>query len=459
MKQTKITYIGGGSKDWFWTLMGDLALQEGLEGVVTLYDINVEAAEANARLANKLSAAPGSRSHWEYRVCPTLAQALAGTEYVVISILPGPLSLMESDIHAPERYGIWQTVGDTTGPGGLVRALRCIPTFMEFGQAIGKYAPEAWVINYTNPMTLCTAALYAGFPGIKAMGCCHEVFGVQRLLAYAAERYAGTGHVSRDEINTTVIGVNHFTWITHADWKGLDLKPAYCQLVEEYGKSGLVGVEKDSPPESVFASLNLVKFDLFRRYGVIAAAGDRHLSEFVPPLYLHDPASAARWGFKLTDYAFRKEMYAQRAMRREALLSGAEEYVFKPSGEEGVRIIRGLAGLESFVTNVNIPNVGQFSTLPMGAVVECNALVHDNRLEPIFVGDLPKQVDALIARVVYNQRDILRASIQRDEQMAFNAFVNDPLVTCSRDDALQLFREMQQATAAYLPAWKTTAID
>ena len=181
--KTKITYIGGGSKDWFWTLMGDLAQQEGLEGEVTLYDLNQEAAEANAHLANKISGQPECRSRWSYRVCSTLEQALEGAEFVVISILPGPLSLMESDIHSPEKYGIWQTVGDTTGPGGLIRALRSIPIFQEFGRAIGQYAPDAWVINYTNPMTLCTAALYEGYPEIKAMGCCHEVFGTQRLLA------------------------------------------------------------------------------------------------------------------------------------------------------------------------------------------------------------------------------------------------------------------------------------
>lgn len=456
MAKTRITYIGGGSKDWFWTLMGDLAQQEGLEGEVTLYDLNQSAAEANARLANAISAQSECRSRWSYRVCPTLEQALEGAQFVVISILPGPLSLMQSDIHTPEKYGIWQSVGDTTGPGGLMRALRCIPIFRDFGRAIGRYAPNAWVINYTNPMTLCTAALYEGFPQIKAMGCCHEVFGTQRLLAYAAGRYGGMEGVTRGEVSTTVIGVNHFTWITRASCRGQDLVPMYAKLVEEFGDEGLVGIEKDSPPESVFASLNKVKFDLFRRYGVIAAAGDRHLAEFLPPVYLHDPDTARRWGFKLTSYDFRCDMYAQRAERSEALLSGRERYTFKPSGEEGVRLIRGLSGLEDFVTNINIPNVGQFPSLPVGAVVECDALVRHNSLQPLFVGALPAQVDALITRVVYNQRDILRASVEQDETLAFNALLNDPLVTCSRDDALRMFREMQQATAEYLPAWRKT---
>ena len=91
---------------------------------------------------------------------------------------------MESDVHAPEEYGIYQSVGDTTGPGGVVRAMRTLPMFEEIAENIKKFSPDAWVINYTNPMTVITRTLYKVFPKIKAFGCCHEVFGTQKLLAY-----------------------------------------------------------------------------------------------------------------------------------------------------------------------------------------------------------------------------------------------------------------------------------
>ena len=90
---------------------------------------------------------------------------------------------MESDVHTPEKYNIFQTVGDTTGPGGIVRALRTVPMIEKIAKAIEKNCPNAWVINYTNPMSLCVKALYDTFPKIKAFGCCHEVFSTQKFLA------------------------------------------------------------------------------------------------------------------------------------------------------------------------------------------------------------------------------------------------------------------------------------
>ena len=102
----------------------------------------------------------------------------------MISIMPGTFDEMESDVHAPEKFGIYQSVGDTTGPGAVMRALRTIPMFEEFAAAIREYCPQAWVINYTNPMTVCVKTLYRVFPKIKAFGCCHEVFGTQKLLAW-----------------------------------------------------------------------------------------------------------------------------------------------------------------------------------------------------------------------------------------------------------------------------------
>ena len=129
-----------------------------------------------------------------------LKEALTGSDFAVISILPGTFDEMESDVHEPEKYGIYQSVGDTAGPGGMVRALRTIPMFVTIAEAIRDYAPQAWVINYTNPMSLCVKTLYHVFPQIKAFGCCHEVFGTQKLLAQIAESELGIADIKRDEI-------------------------------------------------------------------------------------------------------------------------------------------------------------------------------------------------------------------------------------------------------------------
>lgn len=147
-----ITYIGGGSREWARFFMGDLALDDQMSGKVTLYDIDFNAAKNNAMIGNKISEKPEAVGRWDYEAVKTLEEALTGADFVAISIQPGTFDEMASDVHLPERHGIYQSVGDTAGPGGIIRSLRTVPAFVEFAQAIKKYSPNAWVINYTNPM-------------------------------------------------------------------------------------------------------------------------------------------------------------------------------------------------------------------------------------------------------------------------------------------------------------------
>lgn len=120
---------------------------------------------------------------------------------------------MRSDVHWPEKYGVWQSVGDTGGPGGL-RALRTIPMFVEIALVIREYAPRAWVINYTNPMTVCMETLYAVYPAVRAFGCCQEVFGTQKLLAEMLKTSRGPECEAADIHHVT--GINHFTSFLHS---------------------------------------------------------------------------------------------------------------------------------------------------------------------------------------------------------------------------------------------------
>ena len=145
---------------------------------------------------------------------------------------------MAVDVHMPERLGICQSVGDTAGPGGMIRALRTIPIYVEFAEAIRQYAPDAWVINYTNPMSLCVKTLYHVFPQIKAFGCCHEVFGTQKVLKGIAEDVLGLKDIDRKDIQVNVLGINHFTWFDYASYKGIDLFPMYRKYVDEHFEEG-----------------------------------------------------------------------------------------------------------------------------------------------------------------------------------------------------------------------------
>ena len=220
----KIAYIGGGSRGWAWGLMSDLASCDDMNGEVYLYDIDNEASRANEIIGNKFNDAEGARSVWNYKAVETIGEALTGANFVVISILPGTFDEMEIDVHAPEKYGIYQSVGDTSGPGGIVRAMRTVPMFEEIARNIEKYSPNAWVINYTNPMTLCVKTLYRTFPKIKAFGCCHEVFGTQGLLCWMIEEFLGEKATKKD-VKVNPVSVNHFTWLTSASYHGIDLFP------------------------------------------------------------------------------------------------------------------------------------------------------------------------------------------------------------------------------------------
>lgn len=454
VKDINLAYIGGGSRGWAWGLMSDLASEASLSGTVKLYDIDYEAAHDNELIGNKLNKKEDTRGKWDYKSVETLESALTGANFVVISILPGTFDEMESDVHAPEKYGIYQPVGDTVGPGGLLRALRTIPMYVEIAEAIKAYCPNAWVINYTNPMTLCTRTLYEVFPQIKAFGCCHEVFGTQKVLAAALKEIKGIEDAKRDDIKVNVLGINHFTWLDKASYKGMDLMPIYKEFVEKFYEQGYTKSEKGHWMNDFFSCGHRVKFDLFKRYGVIAAAGDRHLAEFVPgKWYLKDPSTARGWMFGLTPVSWRKESLMDRLAKSKRLINGEEDVKISETGEEGVKQIKALLGLEDLVTNVNIPNQGQMKNIPLGAVIETNALFRRDSITPVMAGELPSEVNGLVLRHVTNQEAILKAALTKDKDLAFAAFVNDPLVTISLEEARTLFDEMLSNTKKYLPGW------
>ncbi len=450
-EDVRIAYIGGGSRGWAWGLMSDLAQAGDLSGKVMLYDIDNAAAWHNAIIGNHIKSLPDCRSFWEYAVANTLEEALEDADFVVISILPGTFDQMESDVHTPEKYGIYQSVGDTMGPGGILRALRTVPMMEVIAHAIEKTCPNAWVINYTNPMTVCIRTLYAAFPGIRAFGCCHEVFGTQSLLQKALKELRGIGDARREEIRVNVVGVNHFTWFTQARYRNIDLFEVYREFVEKYAEEGFIQDPDNHWMNSSFECAHRVKMDLFRRYGYIAAAGDRHLAEFCPgDWYLQSPEQVKSWKFGLTTVAWRKNDLKERLARSARLVSGQEEFRLNATGEEGVHMMRALLGLGDMVTNVNLPNRGQIPNLPLGQVVETNAAFRADSVEPVLAGPIPDSILPLISRASAQQELVAQAARQRDLDLAFAAFCSDPLVRLPLSDARKLFDEMVENTRAYL---------
>ncbi|HOX07598.1 MAG TPA: alpha-galactosidase [Planctomycetota bacterium] len=448
--QIKIAYIGGGSRAWAHMLIRDLALCPHLSGELALYDIDRPAARGNVRTAEAIFGHPDAVTRFRTTVARTAREALRGADFVVMSIEPGPITMRYADLEMPARYGIVQPVGDSTGPGGLLRALRAIPVYADYAHQIMAVCPRAWVINYTNPMTLCTAALHAAEPKIKAFGCCHEVFGTQGRLAGLVERWFGVKRPDRREIRLDISGVNHFTFATAASWRGRDLFP---RLARELSAPGAF---RDRTAEARgrkrqglwFRSDGLVAFDLFRRFGALGAAGDRHLAEFVP-WYLQSEKELHRWGVVLTPYSWR--VANMRQLRREKYKLPER---LTPSGEEGVAQMLALLGIAPLDTNVNQPNRGQNPDLPLGAVTESYAQFRRNSVRPMRAGRLPAVLAGHMRRICDNQQAILKAAMTRDRDLAFQALLADPLVHLPTDQAWEMFGKMLRFAKPALPGWK-----
>lgn len=450
-----IAYIGGGSRNWAWTLMTDLALEESMSGCIRLYDINREAAKINETIGNHLTARPEAIGEWNYRAVDTLQDALTGADFVIVSILPGTFEEMRSDVHAPEEYGVYQSVGDTVGPGGFFRAMRTIPMFEEIGLAIKEYAPDAWVINYTNPMTICVKTLYTVFPQIKAVGCCHEVFGTQKLLIKVLKEAGIAEDAKREEIITNVVGINHFTWFTQASYRNVDLMPVYDKFVEKYLETGYIDEENKEWKTDTFKFCERVKMDMFRRYGAIAAAGDRHLAEFMPEGYLDDKETVRDWMYSLTTVDWRVNDMQSKVARSKRLASGEEEIELKSSGEEGVAIMKAILGLGNLVTNVNFPNQGQITNLPVNAVVESNAVIGYDSVRPVFAGEVPTDVLPYMNEHVDMQENIVGIALLKDKKAAKELFLKLPMLKkLSETEKADLFEKMFDETKAYLDGWK-----
>ena len=453
VRDLKIAYIGGGSRGWAWTLMTDLEKANDLSGSVYLYDIDFEAAKNNEIIGNKIN-----KDHWSFKAVKTIGEALTGADFVVVSILPATFDEMESDVHAPEKYKVYQSVGDTTGPGGLFRALRTLPMMQEIAAAVREFCPKAWVLNYTNPMAMCVKALYAEFPQIKAYGCCHEVFGTQKLMTRMLKEELDLD-VKRQDISINVVGVNHFTWLTKAQYRNIDLFPMYREYATKH-YAGIDGAAHDNWANNSFKAAQRVKFDLFLKYGYVAAAGDRHLAEFMNKEdYLDSPEQVREWKFGLTTVAWRKDDLKKRLEKSQRLVSGEEEFdLTKETGEEGVDQMRALLGLCDLVTNVNVPNKGQIPNLPLGAVVESNAAFRADSLTPVLAGEIPASIYPLVSRICTQQENISEAIAERDVEKIFACFANDPLVTCSISDARKLFAEMCENTKKYLTSYDLSSL-
>lgn len=440
--QLKIAYIGGGSRGWARTLMRDLACCAELGGEIRLYDIDSAGAKLNQELGNWLQNQPGVKSFWRYQAVERIEDALIGADFVFISITPGSLEMMAHEIAVAEKYGLFFPVGDTAGAPGLMRSLRSAIIYAGFARAIAQHAPQAWVINYSNPMSVCTRTLTRVARGLKVFGCCHEVFGTQHILADLAQQYFQLPETPlREEVRVNVLGINHFTWIDRAFYREHDLLAILREHIQKPGVLHPFTQQEVEESGGWFADNLQVKFSLFQRFGILAAAGDRHLVEFVPG-FTHSPDELYRWGVIRTPVSWRIEHFNLGETFAREVMAGNIPIDLEASDEEAIRQIKALLGMGDLLTNVNLENHGQIANLPSGTVVETNAFFSRDQVQPLVSGSLPPGVHALVAKHVETQEMVIEAALSRDKDLAFQAVFNDPTTNLPLDKAWDMFNEI-----------------
>ena len=414
----KIAFIGGGSVLWTPILVTDMALTDALAGAnLVLHDIDADALELLARASKRIIAQVGG----SLQVIETLnrSEALREADFVILSVGIGGLKAMRNDLQIPERYGVYQSVGDTVGPGGLARGLRHIPFAVQVAREMEALCPTAWLLNLTNPMTtICRAVTRA--TRIRTIGLCHGATSVRRHLAELFD-------VPVETITFEVAGINHLPVILRFSVAGRDGMTMLRDWLAEHGPFAFVDQHDPDPLRDVFRDRLAVKMTLFEQLGVLFGTGDRHVAEFFPGFLNEASERGRRYGVGLTTIAQREELARQRRARIERFVAG-EPKELRQSEEQLAPVMAALSGGPAGQFIVNVPNRGQIDNLPREAFVECVADVGALGVRPLATGALPHAAYAVIAPHVARQELIVEAALTSRREPALAALATDPLV-------------------------------
>jgi alpha-galactosidase/6-phospho-beta-glucosidase family protein len=434
----RIAFVGGGSYQWGPKIIQDVALNEELRGgTLILQDINGEALQDMHEWGTRVLDA--AKAELRLEKTQRLEEALRGADFVILSISTGGLDATALDLEIPARYGVVQTVGDTVGPGGLFRGLRNIPVVVEIARSMEEYCPGAVLLNLTNPLTVLTRAVTKA-TSIEAIGLCHELFSTLGMLSRMFD-------VPEEAINVRVAGINHFIWVTDVSVDGRNVTDEAFRRISGGEARGisLSDADGDSDP---FTNTWGFRTELCRLYGYLPAAGDRHVCEFLPG-YLRDEKERERLDLRVTTVDVRRERLASDRESVRRMVRSEGPIPTGSSREEISDIMAAIWTGEDSVNIVNLPNEGQIRDLPLEAVVETYGALNGTGASGIVFGELPPPVAALVHPHVFNQEAIAQAGLIGDKDLAFRAFLNDPLVG-SGPDARTMFENMFEAQKEYL---------
>lgn len=432
---TKITFIGAGSTIFAKNVLGDAMLTPSLaDSHIALYDIDekrLRESEAMLKTINKNA----NQNRAEIQVYHDRKEALRDADFVVNAIQVGgykPSTVIDFEI--PKKYGLRQTIGDTMGIGGIFRTLRTLPVMLEFAREMEEVCPNAWLLNYTNPMAMLTMGVLKA-TSIKTVGLCHSV---QVCVPELFEHLGIKEQYDLADFQWKIAGINHMAFLLEITKDGEDFYQTIRQLAEE----------KENPHR------DSVRFELMKRFGYYITESSEHNAEYHPYFIKSKyPELIDELGIPLDEYLTRCENQIRdwETMREDIVDNG--DLTHKRSREYASYIMDAIKSGNPTVIAGNVLNKGLITNLPEDVCVEVPCLVDKNGIQPTYVGALPTQLAALNRTNINVQELTVEAALTLEKDKIYQAAYLDPHLSSelSLADITQLVDDLIEAHGDYLP--------
>jgi alpha-galactosidase len=429
----KITFMGAGSTVFAKNVLGDAMLTPCLQDAeIALYDIDADRLDESYLLITKLNENINENRAKisKYLGVENRKDALRGADFVVDAIQVGlydPCTII--DFEVPKKYGLRQTIGDTLGIGGIFRALRTIVVLKEFAADMEEVCPNAWFLNYTNPMAML-AGYMQRYTKVKTVGLCHSVqvcsegllhrLGMQDKMEGRKEKIAG---------------INHMGWLLEiTDKDGNDLYPEIRKRAKEKNAKEKHG--------------DMVRFDYIDKLGYYCTESSEHNAEY-NPFYIKPGREdlIEKFNIPLDEYPRRcVNQIAGWQKQYEELMSGGEVKHTR-SLEYASHIMEAIYTDKPYKIGGNVLNRGVISNLPYDACVEVTCLVDGRGIQPTYVGELPLQLAAMNSSNIYAQMLTIEAAHTMSREKVYQAAMMDPHTAAelSTDEIVALCDELIEA--------------